>query len=129
LYFLRGSLPWQKLRVDPAERYKLIGETKRAISIESLCKGFPSEFAEYLRYVRELEFSETPDYKYLKKLFADLFEKSNFEHDDVYDWDHIIEIEKSKEEIEKEKACKTKPNEEDKRVLIKSVKKPIQAHR
>lgn len=87
MYFLRGSLPWQGLKADTLkERYQKIGDTKRATPIEILCEGFPEEFATYLRYVRRLDFFETPDYEYLKKLFIDLFHREGFSHDGVFDW-------------------------------------------
>lgn len=77
IYFLRGTLPWQGLKADTLkERYKKIGETKQQTTIDELCDGFPKEFSEYMRYVRGLEFSETPDYKKLIKLFENLL-KSN----------------------------------------------------
>ncbi|RWS09792.1 casein kinase I-like isoform gamma-2 isoform X3 [Dinothrombium tinctorium] len=101
LYFLRGSLPWQKLSTDPKEKYRKICETKQAVSIEELCDGFPSEFAEYMHYVRELGFYDNPNYAYLKKLFNDLFEKSNYKHDGIYDWNHLSYI-KSKVDSEME---------------------------
>ncbi|XP_071169437.1 casein kinase I-like isoform X4 [Mytilus edulis] len=87
MYFLRGSLPWQGLKADTLkERYQKIGDTKRATPIEVLCENFPDELATYLRYVRRLDFFETPDYDYLRKLFTDLMEKMNYSVDWEYDW-------------------------------------------
>ncbi|XP_074601723.1 casein kinase I gish isoform X2 [Brevipalpus obovatus] len=97
MYFLRGSLPWQGLKADTLkERYQKIGDTKRATPIEILCEGFPDEFATYLRYVRRLDFFETPDYEYVRKLFIDLFHREGYSDDGVYDWhltNHWIELE------------------------------------
>ena len=42
--------------------------------------------ATYLRYVRRLDFFETPDYNYLRKLFQDLFDKMGFTDDARFDW-------------------------------------------
>lgn len=87
MYFLRGSLPWQGLKADTLkERYQKIGDTKRATPIEILCEGHPEEMATYLRYVRRLDFFETPDYEYLRKLFQDLFEKKGYVDDGEFDW-------------------------------------------
>ena len=87
MYFLRGGLPWQGLKADTLkERYQKIGDTKRATPIEILCEGFPDEFATYLRYVRRLDFFETPDYEYVRKLFIDLFYREGYSDDGVYDW-------------------------------------------
>ncbi|XP_064475028.1 casein kinase I-like isoform X2 [Ornithodoros turicata] len=86
MYFLRGSLPWQGLKADTLkERYQKIGDTKRATPIEVLCDGFP-EMATYLRYVRRLDFFETPDYEYLRKMFHDLFERKGYVDDGEFDW-------------------------------------------
>ncbi|XP_015123914.1 casein kinase I isoform X4 [Diachasma alloeum] len=87
MYFLRGSLPWQGLKADTLkERYQKIGDTKRATPIEVLCDGHPEEMATYLRYVRRLDFFETPDYEYLRKLFQDLYERRGFVNDGEFDW-------------------------------------------
>ncbi|XP_015190759.1 PREDICTED: casein kinase I isoform gamma-3 isoform X12 [Polistes dominula] len=87
MYFLRGSLPWQGLRAETLkERYQKIGDTKRATPIEVLCDGHPEEMATYLRYVRRLDFFETPDYEYLRKIFLDLYERRGFVNDGEFDW-------------------------------------------
>uniref|UniRef100_A0A6B2E5N6 non-specific serine/threonine protein kinase n=1 Tax=Phlebotomus kandelakii TaxID=1109342 RepID=A0A6B2E5N6_9DIPT len=87
MYFLRGSLPWQGLKADTLkERYQKIGDTKRATPIEVLCDCHPEEFATYLRYVRRLDFFETPDYDHLRRLFQDLFDRKGYEDDGEFDW-------------------------------------------
>ena len=87
MYFLRGSLPWQGLKAETLkERYQKIGDTKRTTSIDTLCEGYPEEFATYLRYVRRLDFFEAPDYNYLRKLFEDLFHRENYVDDGEFDW-------------------------------------------
>lgn len=81
------SLIRQGLKAETLkERYQKIGDTKRATPIDVLCEGYPEEFATYLKYVRRLDFFETPDYDYLRKLFKELFEHEKFLHDNVYDW-------------------------------------------
>ena len=46
------------------------------------------EMATYLRYVRRLDFFETPDYDYLRKLFKDLFDRKGFIDEGEFDWTH-----------------------------------------
>ncbi|CAF0903399.1 unnamed protein product [Didymodactylos carnosus] len=87
MYFLRGSLPWQGLKAETLkERYQKIGDTKRATHIEVLCQNQPEEFGKYLKYVRNLDFFETPNYEYLRKLFKDLMDSRNFVCDWNFDW-------------------------------------------
>ena len=96
MYFLRGSLPWQGLKVDKKEdRYKKIYEKKKSTTAEELCVGFPSnykniniqdEFVEYINYTRNLDFEQEPDYEYLKGLFRQIMKKFNYEEDFDYDW-------------------------------------------
>jgi casein kinase 1 gamma len=67
-------------------RYQKIGDTKRATPIEVLCENQPEELATYLRYVRRLDFFETPDYDYLRKLFQDLCDRKGYIDDGEFDW-------------------------------------------
>lgn len=87
IYFLRGSLPWQGLKADNLkQRYQMIGDVKRNTPIETLCKDFPLEVGTYLRYTRNLDFFQTPDYNYLRGLWWEIFSRENHVDDGVYDW-------------------------------------------
>jgi len=87
MYLLRGSLPWQNLKLNTnEEKYDAVKEMKRHTTIEELCKGYPKEFEMYLNCCRGYEFYEKPDYEGLRKLFRDLFIKSKYEYDYMYDW-------------------------------------------
>ncbi|KAJ2745328.1 serine/threonine protein kinase [Coemansia sp. BCRC 34301] len=87
MYFLRGSLPWQGLKAGTKkQKYDRIMEKKMSTSTEELCRGFPTEFAVYLNYARSLRFDDKPDYTYLKRLFRDLFVRSDYKYDYMFDW-------------------------------------------
>ena len=88
MYFLRGSLPWQGLKVDRKEdRYKKIYEKKKATSPEELCTGFPPELAEYVRYTRNLEFEQNHDYNYLRGLFRKIMDDKGYDINEIkFDW-------------------------------------------
>lgn len=104
MYFLRGSLPWQGLKAATnKQKYEKIGEKKQTTPIKELCDGFPGmqsatgvnalsngpsleEFGIYLNYVRKLGFEETPDYDFLRELFAKVLKSSGELEDGVFDW-------------------------------------------
>lgn len=86
LYFLRGSLPWQGLETASDEKYSLILEQKKAISIDELCTDLPQEFATCLKYLREMSDPDRPDYKYICNLFDGLYRRLGFKYDQVFDW-------------------------------------------
>jgi casein kinase I family protein HRR25 len=87
MYFLKGSLPWQGLKVDKREdRYKKIYEKKKSTTAEELCGGFPNEFIEYVNYTRGLGFEQDPDYEYLRGLFKSVMVKGNLIYDLEFDW-------------------------------------------
>lgn len=91
LYFLRGSLPWQKLKEkDKMAKHDMIGSIKKNTSTHFLCKGLPSEFSTYLSYCKKLKIGQRPAYKKLRTLFKNLFTKLGYEWDYDYDWYSLI---------------------------------------
>jgi casein kinase 1 len=87
MYFLRGQLPWQGLKAATnKQKYEKIGAKKQSTPIDELCKGYPEEFAIYLKYVRKLGFEETPDYDFLRELFAKVVRQDGGSDDKLYDW-------------------------------------------
>lgn len=98
MYFLRGSLPWQGLKANTKkQKYQRILERKQATHPDLLCKSYPNEFREYFAHCSSLGFEDRPDYRYLKRLFKDLFERSGFEDNCVYDWDLLRRQEEQRE--------------------------------
>ena len=51
-----------------------------------MCPPFLEEFRVYLNYVRKLRFEETPDYNFLRELFAIVMKNNGDIDDQVYDW-------------------------------------------
>ena len=87
MYFNRGTLPWQGLKAaTKRQKYEKISEKKMSTPLEDLCKGFPIEFSQYLKYCRTLGFEEQPNYSHLRQLFRNLFHSQGFTYDYVFDW-------------------------------------------
>ena len=98
MYFLRGNLPWQGLKIKSKEdRYKKILDKKKETTSEQLCKNYPDEFREYLEYSRNLEYTEEPKYEKLKnKFYVLICNKMNESFDYVYDWTTENDLKKRK---------------------------------
>jgi len=74
IYFLKGKLPWQKLKKQKGIKHQdLIGDVKISTNINKLCENIPQCFNKYLSYCRNLGYDETPDYKYLKSIFRNTY--------------------------------------------------------
>jgi len=88
MYFLRGSLPWQGLKANTKkQKYQRILEKKQSTHPDQLCRGYPTEFRDYFAHCSSLGFEDRPDYRYLKRVFKDLFDRQGCEDDGVFDWD------------------------------------------
>ncbi len=71
VYFLRGTLPWRKLKAATvAGTWDLIRDAKLSVG-SSLHAGLPREFAMMHEYARALEFGDTPDYMGLRAMLRD----------------------------------------------------------
>ena len=88
IYFAKdGELPWKGLKIDnKLQRYREIYKIKRRTPLEELCTNLPQEFCEYMKYVKNLQFEEKPNYNYLRKLFLDIIEKNQFKNDFKFSW-------------------------------------------
>ena len=79
MYFLRGRLPWKGLKANKLE--KKILDKKKEISTAFLCQDFPEELKLFINYIKHLDFTEVPDYEYLKNLLIKVMNKCKFEND------------------------------------------------
>jgi serine/threonine protein kinase len=86
IYFLKGKLPWQNIRVKKKDRKKVIGENKAKVSIKELTRGIPVVFEGYMEYVRGLEYEQDPDYNLIRNMFRECLNNNKYELDNNYDW-------------------------------------------
>jgi hypothetical protein len=90
VYFVRGRLPRQRLKVKAKAtrdtKYLLVLEKKQGTSAHELCAGLPTEFEDYMNYIRNLRDEDLPDYQHLRKIFNKLFRRQGFEYKNVFDW-------------------------------------------
>ncbi|KAH0791720.1 CK1 family protein kinase [Histomonas meleagridis] len=87
VYLLKDRLPWMGLPLGNSHpKYAPILRVKEATSAESLCDGLPDEFLEYFRLVKNLSFSQKPNYKQYRRLFRQCFERYGFTYDYKYEW-------------------------------------------
>lgn len=77
VYFLKGVLPWQNMKKTTPEHKKYRGMMAVKIATvhnsTQLVDGLPDAFAKYFAHVKQLTFEQTPDYRYLRRLFYDCF--------------------------------------------------------
>jgi serine/threonine protein kinase len=93
VYLIKGSLPWQGLKKKTKENpMDKIGEKKMMVDLKSLCSGLPDCFYDYINYTRNLQFTEKPEYGFLKDLFISSASTNNIEL--KYFWETPIKCEK-----------------------------------
>lgn len=91
IYFLQTKLPWQGLKINTKhEKWKKICNVKVATQLDNLCRGIPMQFKKYLEYVRNLKFTQKPNYQHLIDLFQEAADQNDIDLTDVvWDWDKV----------------------------------------
>ena len=91
IYIAKGALPWVNIKSDNKDDlYNKILNSKIQTTPEILCKDLPPQFEEYVKYVKNMEYEQEPDYNYLRNLFMNVLQKTGGKMDYVYDWDNRI---------------------------------------
>ena len=89
IHLAKNNLPWLKLDKLKLKSFILNQEVlkmKKSITIQELCKDLPDEFAEYLKYSKELKFEQEPNYNYLKNLFMSILNRNHQKMDFLFFW-------------------------------------------
>ncbi|KAF8964241.1 CK1/CK1 protein kinase [Flammula alnicola] len=81
------GLSWTRNGVPKTtDAHNRLKAEKRKATPESLCRGLPIEFEEFLAYTRRLNFKECPDYEHWAQKFRDLAIEEGFTNVDEFIW-------------------------------------------
>ena len=91
---LKGYLPWKRAKAATFKlKYEKVRELKESVNFAELFEGYPLEFARYMQYCRQLAFEATPDYSYLRGLFASYLDRLEKQGEPRQPFDWIIKRE------------------------------------
>ena len=101
VYFMKKKLPWQGVTgARKMERYLKIYKLKKNTTPEVLCEGLPPEMTEYMKYAKNLEFEQEPNYNYLRKLFNKMLKRvHNTNEQLVFSWIKLKDLPRLKNPI------------------------------
>ena len=87
LYFLTKKLPWQGIEAKSLDkRYRKIYAKKLELEKWEKFKEIPLHIQNFIKYCRNLRFTEEPNYIKLKKFFYDLMREENIIEDGDFSW-------------------------------------------
>jgi serine/threonine protein kinase len=87
MYLLRGSLPWSGIPAKNMEdQHFKVGQRKKEILLDELCKGYPDAFKIFLQTARRMGFQERPDYRHLRGLFQEVSARYGPLEDHDFQW-------------------------------------------
>ena len=80
IYLASNYLPWgnafYNMTLSEGAKLRLLLHIKSSTTPEKLCNGLPEEFASFIKYCRNLQFEQDPNYNYLKSLFTNILTKN-----------------------------------------------------
>ena len=87
IYLYKGYLPWSNYKFkDIFQALEKIKAIKENLSMKQLCHGLPIEMFEYMNYIKNMSFEDTPDYRYLQSLFLNILKKIGEKNDLFFSW-------------------------------------------
>ncbi|CAD8203340.1 unnamed protein product [Paramecium octaurelia] len=102
IYLNLGKLPWMNLQIaDKHEKYQTILEMKKNTKLEELTEGLPQCYLLLLQHAKSREFSESPNYAFLKDQFRKAInEKECEESFYMFDWEKLAEVKNKKQTLQ-----------------------------
>ena len=89
IYIFTGKLPWKGMSLKDKQRKKKYLEMlllKKYTPPEMICKDMPTEFLDYYKYVKNLNFEQDPDYEYLRNVFRRILTNNLQIYDNKFSW-------------------------------------------
>ena len=87
IYLYKGYLPWSNYKFkDIFQALEKIKAIKENLSMKQLCHGLPIQMFEYMNYIKNMNFEDTPDYRYLQSLFLNILKKIGEKNDLFFSW-------------------------------------------
>lgn len=80
--FVQGGLPWRKLK-DKEQ----VGNLKEKYDHKSFLKYLPSEFADILYHIQQLDYFDEPDYDHLSERLENILSRKRILQTDPLDWE------------------------------------------
>ncbi|EGR32425.1 protein kinase domain protein [Ichthyophthirius multifiliis] len=98
VYILRGKLAWQCTNLGKSrnEKYQRIKEIKENITLEKLCEGCPKEFQSFFQLIRNLKFTEEPQYDVYREIFRSCLINRKNQDNNRLDWENLPEYRRNK---------------------------------
>lgn len=86
VHLYNGTVPWQFVEVGKNDNFVNIMNYKRHSSSQKLIGNMPRGFTKIVDYIRKLQFTDLPDYDYLRWLFGELARDNKVIIDHQFNW-------------------------------------------
>ena len=90
IHLAKNSLPWINPNISKIknreQKFEEILKLKISTIPERLCSGLPIEFIKYIKYCRNLDFEQEPNYNFLRNLFTSILARNNLRNDLKFYW-------------------------------------------